>query len=361
MAKRTWVWPVLVLAVAMAIAFLTDRQAPPTTLSQRTGVVALISAPAGVDWEDAADYPSVRDALSGTDPAALLEALRDNEFRGMWVGLAPNAPWGPELPLQERFSAGGVVRGFRGEYLTPDGLLYLIDDTQWPEPLANQVLGRVARQVLEGGEPPPIDAYPRELQRLQSVEVLVLLRGPDGPRLWRSARAESIPEGLNTAALAARTRWEERSETMGGPLGDRLDQLDVEVALLFDDGTLDVQTPTLIDALVKPLHGVAYEQPTRWRYTLPAATHRGRTPSEAYRELFVDNGMEEESFNRNDLRLYRMHMRTLSVDHGSAGSSRAGVDSDSAGDSSSLSGSKASKEASGSSAGSKTTKVVPNP
>ena len=107
---------------------------------------------------------------------------------------------------------------------------------------------------------------------------------------------------------------------MGGPLGERLDQLDVEVAFLFDDGTFDTGAVSLIDALVKPQHGVAYEQPARWRYLLPRATQMADSPTEAYRRLFRDNELPEESFGRRDLRLYRLRMQTVSIDQGSTGS-----------------------------------------
>jgi AMMECR1 domain-containing protein len=227
--------------------------------------------------------------------------------------------------LIERFTTGGIVRGFRGEALTTEGLLYVLDEATWPPVLCDRVLARVARRILEGSAPPPLDAYPRELTEPQAIEVLVILRGGLGPRLWRSARAQSIAEGLNTAALAARKRWDERAETMGGPLGERLEDLDVHVAFLFDDGTFDRRAVSLIDALVKPRHGVAYEQPARWRYLLPRATHTADSPTDAYRELFRDNGLPEESFERKDMRLYRLRMRTVSVDQGSAGSRGAGV------------------------------------
>ncbi|MGB5694750.1 MAG: hypothetical protein WBM46_03775, partial [Polyangiales bacterium] len=174
---------------------------------------------------------------------------------------------------------------------------------------------------------PPLDAFPEELTRPQAVEVLVLLTGGQGPRLWRSARAQSIAEGLITASLAARQRWQERMETMGGPLGERLDQLDVEVAFLFDDGTFDPRAVSLIDALVKPQHGVGYEQPARWRYLLPRATRAAGSPTEAYRQLFRENDLPEDSFERRDLRLYRLRMQVVSVDQGSTGSRRADVPS----------------------------------
>ena len=368
MAKRTVGWVLLVGVVAAGIAILDRAPDAPPLLAQRTGVVALAPAPRGLQWPSADAYPDVAAAVEGTDPDSLRAALESAELGGVWVGLSPNEPWGPERPLRERFAAAGVVRGFVAEYIGPQGVLFVVDPTEWPEGLAQEVLARAARQILEGGDPPPLDAFPEPLKTAQSVEVVVLLRGPTGPRLWRSARSQSIAEGLNTAALAARERWDERSATMGGPLEESLDELDVEVALLFDDGTLDVHSPAVIDAVVKPVHGAAYEQPTRWRYLLPAATHAGRTPSDAYRALFADNGMAEESFERSDLRLYRMRMKTLSIDYGSAGSRRAGVPSGSDGSpdaaspaSPSSAAASDSNAASGSSAGSKTTNVVPNP
>lgn len=328
-------------------------------------MVAVAPIPGGLEWTPIDAVPGVAAALDGTDPATLQVALDESDLEAIWVPVSLDRPWGRREPLAQRFSAGGIVPGFRGVYLTPNGLLYAIDRTTWPRAITSAALARAARQILEGGDPPPIDAYPDALRRSQAVEVLVLLRSDEGPRLWRSARAQSIAEGLNTAALAARTRWDERRETMGGPLGERLDDMDVEVALLFDDGTIDPAANSLIDALYKPAHGVGYQQPTRWRYLLPAATHDGRSPTDAYRELFVDNGLPAESFNREDLRLYRSRMHTVSRDpgQGSAGSRRAGEPSGAeAGSSpSSSGGDSASKDGSGSSAGNNTTNVVPKP
>ncbi|KPK15776.1 MAG: hypothetical protein AMJ62_08415 [Myxococcales bacterium SG8_38] len=325
MAKRVW----LVAALAAAVGVLgalsiwsAGGPTPSSLLLPQTDVVAVAPAPRGVEWTPVDAHPAIREAVRGTDPARLRSALRDAGLSGLWVEVSPRGPWDPELPLGERFSAGGVVRGFRGEALTAEGLLYVIDDTKWPVVMADRVLGRAARSMLEGSPPPALEDFPPTLTKPQAVEVLVLLSSGRGPRLWRSARAASIAEGLITASLAARERWEERSETMGGPLGDRLDELDVEVALLFDDGTFDEGAISLIDALVKPVHGVAYEQPSRWRYLLPRATLAAGSATEAFERLFRDNGLPEDSFERRDLRLYRIRMETVSVNHGSTGSRR---------------------------------------
>jgi len=326
MAKRVW----LLVIVGALGALLIWRQSRPQTsaaLLRWTQIVAVAPPPPGLDWDRLDAHPEVKEALHGVDPDRLRVALRVAGLQGLWVPVSPDQPSGVELPLVDRFASGGDVRGFRGELLTPEGLLYVIDETKWPVAISDRVLARVARGILEGSTPPPLDTFPEQLTRPQAVEVLVMLSGGRGPRLWRSARAQSIAEGLITASLAARKRWEERTETMGGPLAERLDQLDVEVAFLFDDGTFDPRAVSLIDALVKSQHGVAYEQPARWRYLLPRATHAAGSPTEAYRRLFRDNGLPEDSFQRRDLRLYRIRMQTVSVDQGSAGSRPAGVPS----------------------------------
>jgi hypothetical protein len=326
MAKRAWLL-VIVGVLGALVVWRQSRPQAPARLLQWTNVVALVSPPPGLGWDGLDAHPAVKEAVQGVDPDRLREALEDARLQGLWVAVSPERAAGGELPLAKRLASGGVVRGFRGEALTTDGLLYVVDETQWPVAISDRVLARVARRILEGSAPPPLDAFPEELTRPQAVEVLVLLSGGRGPRLWRSARAQSIAEGLTTAALAARERWEERTETMGGPLGDHLDQFDVEVAFLFDDGTFDPGALSLIDALVKSQHGVAYEQPARWRYLLPRATRAAGTPTDAFRRLFRDNDLPEDSFERRDTRLYRLRMQTVSIDQGLAGSRRARVPS----------------------------------
>jgi hypothetical protein len=326
MAKRAWLLVIVGVFGALVVWRQSRPQAPPRLL-QWTNVVALVAPPAGLAWERLDAHPAVKEAVQGVDPERLREALEDAGLQGLWVAVSPERAAGAERPLAKRLASGGVVRGLRGEALTTDGLLYVVDETQWPVAISDRVLARVARSILEGSAPPPLGAFPEELTQPQAVEVLVLLSGGRGPRLWRSARAQSIAEGLTTAALAARERWEERTETMGGPLADRLDQFDVEVAFLFDDGTFDPGALSLIDALVKSQHGVAYEQPVRWRYLLPRATRAADTPTDAYRRLFRDNDLPEDSFERRDTRLYRLRMQTVSIDQGSAGSRRARVPS----------------------------------
>lgn len=319
MAKRAWLWLLIAVVGAWTIWFFR-RPEPSAALSKVESALALAPVPSGLDWAPPDRHPELAKAAEGTDPDRLRAMMLEAGIRGLWVDVEPGPPMETDAPLRERFSRGEVVPGFRGKALTSNGLLYVVDETHWPVSMTDRVLARVARGILEGREPPPLDAFPKELLENQPVEVLVVLVGSRGPRLWRSAKATSLADGVVTAAVAARKRWEERTETMGGPLAERLDQLDVHVAILFDDGTFDRDALSLIDSLVTPQHGVAYEQPSRWRYLLPRATHNAATPSDAYRRLFRDNGLAEESLDRRDLRLYRMRMQTVSVDQGSAGS-----------------------------------------
>ena len=366
MSKGLWVWVGVILVAAIGWRLWAGREPAErqAALGKHTNVVALSEPPNGMPWSKASDHPRISAALDGVDPQALRTALRNADGEGVWVRFSGDASYGPDVPLREQLAAGYAPQGLRGEYLGSSGLLYVVDDTEWPLALSQEVLARVAREILEGKPPPRLDAFPEPLTRRQPVEVMVLLRGPRSVRLWRSARAPSIAEGLVTAALAAQKRWEERSDAMGGPLADQLGGLDVEVSLLIEDGTFEPGAGSLIDSLVLPRHGVAYQQPTRWRYRLPRATHRAASPTEAYRALFAENGLPENSFTRSDTRLYRLRMHRLSVDQGSAaGSSRALEGSVPAAGSSSPArgaGGSGTVGASGT-PGSRTTKVVPAP
>jgi hypothetical protein len=100
---------------------------------------------------------------------------------------------------------------------------------------------------------------------------------------------------------------------MGGPRTAALPRLDVDVALLEDDGTIVDRDPAFVDRVFYVEHGVGYERKGAWRYLLPEATQaegKGRA-SRAYRKLFADDGLPEDSFGRHELRFYRLVLETL--------------------------------------------------
>lgn len=348
---------VLVAALIALIASLRPDAAEPESPFRRwSRVAAVAKAPKGLDWTEAVRVQGLSAALEGSDPDALGRVLRGAELQGLWVPLVPDESLSPDSSLRAQLCAGRSPSGLRGVLLSSQGLLYVLDATRWPASLSQRVLGRVARGILQGNPPPSVDRFPEALSRAQPVEVMVLLRDRRGIRLWRSARGGSIAEALVTAAAAARERWTERTAAMGGPLEDQLDALDVEVSLLVDDGTFAEPGETLIDALILPSHGVAYDQTSRWRYELPSATQRAGRPSDAFVALFEQNDLPADSFARKDLRLYRLRVESLSVDQGSAaGSSRRDAASGSSGEDD------AATSGAAGSAGSSTTNVVPAP
>jgi hypothetical protein len=197
-------------------------------------------------------------------------------------------------------------------YLTPDEVLYARDMDTSDALAEGALLARIARGILEGRSVPPVALYPEPLRRMRSVEVMVLLRSRGVASLWRSARGSSIARALGTACVVARERWHERAQALGGPLDAQLPNLDVEVALLSEDGTLSEADPAFIDRVFSPAHGVAYERTRAWRYFLPAATREkgGGSAMEAYRQLLLENS-EEASLDEAQLRLYRLVVRNL--------------------------------------------------
>ena len=62
------------------------------------------------------------------------------------------------------------------------------------------------------------------------------------------------------------------------------------------------------------MHGVGYERKGSWHYLLPDAAHSGkRRPSAAFRQLFIDDGLPEDSLHNPDLRPYRLAVQSIGV------------------------------------------------
>jgi len=278
-----------------------------------TGGDALLALHAeGTQLFRAANDAGLSAALAGQDPEALARALDHAGARALLVdpALASRAS-----TLSGRLGRYEHVQGLRGLYLARAGALYATDLARELPEGDRRALAVVARAMLSGARRPKNSSFPEPLRRLQPVEVMVLLRDKGEARLWRSARGSSIATALLTAATVARERWMEREQTMGGRLDDLLPRLDVEVALLDDDGTIGDRDEGFIDRVFFPVHGVGYERKGSWHYKLPDATRdagKGRA-SLAYRKLFRDDGLPEDSYGHADLRLYRMVVSTIAV------------------------------------------------
>lgn len=280
------------------VVWIGDAQ-PPASLPAKAVVIA-------------SEVAELTRALAAKEPALLTQWLAGHAVDGVLV------TWDPQRPAT---NVGGTLRryahvhGLRGEYLTPGLALYAPDPLQQLSPTLQQALATVARGVLSGQRAPRVTSFPEALRRVQNVEVMVLVRREGRALLWRSARGSSIARALLMASQMARRRWAEREQALGGPLDHQLPALEVEVALLHEDGTLGDRDGSFIDRVFGKDHGVAYERRGGWHYTLPEATQRdgqGRA-SQAYAKLLSDNGLPASSLEREDVRLYRLALTTLAI------------------------------------------------
>ena len=263
---------------------------------------------------DARQAASVWRALAGRDANALVQALEQARFKAVLV--QPDVAAGADTSVRARLARYERVAGLHGLYLSHGAALYEPDVTRELSPESRDALAVVARALASGARPPRVSSFPEPLRRIRPVEVMVLLRDHERARLWRSARGTSIAGALITAATVARQRWREREQAMGAPLDKALPHLDLDVDLLEDDGTIGERAPAFIDRVFfLGIHGVGYERKGAWRYMLPDATSeesKGR-PSRAYRKLFADDGLPQDSFGRHELRLYRLIVQTIAT------------------------------------------------
>ncbi|MEM7608447.1 MAG: hypothetical protein AAF411_24090 [Myxococcota bacterium] len=316
-ALRTCAWASVLWMVVAGCGRETtsteQREGLAQALESRGRIVAL-----DVDYEARGTemlQPSaaVREALEGESGEALRNALAELDARGVVVstGLAS------EGGLVARLARGEHVQTMRGALLHPDAMLYL-NSLHGSLGRDAELAGPIARRLLEGAPRPPLSSFPASYRREGSVEVMVLLRDRGRRRLWRSARGSSVASALITAASFARQRWREREQALGGPLEERLADLDVEVSLLEEDGTLASVAEPFIERLFDDVHGVAYESSNAWRYLLPEATlTKGEGSAvEAYRQLFREDGRPEDGFD--SVRLYRLVVTPLGADRGGA-------------------------------------------
>lgn len=319
-ALRAVLWVIALSAIAAVLRFdllgLFARADLRRALEQR-GRVAVVADevdadPPGTQLVPARSIPALMAALGGQDGEAVAHALGAAGVHALLVD--PRAPRAGKS-IAARIARLEHIDGLRGLYVSRRAALYAADPVGALSAIDREALAGVARGLLAGARLPRLSSFPEALRRVQSVEVMVLLLEGEKPRLWRSARGSSLARALITAATVARQRWIEREQAMGGSLDAMLPSMRVEVGLLGDDGTLGERDDAFLDRAFGPEHGVGYDDKGSWRYLLPDATRekgKGRA-SVAYRALMADDGLSEASFEREDLRLYRLFVSTLAV------------------------------------------------
>lgn len=278
-----------------------------------------------------AEIAGLEAALAGSDEDALSEVLSEAGVEALLVdgrGVA-SADIEPAAPLRDRLRAYDSFEVLQAVYLTPSAALYVPRTGLVLRAPHDFALAYVARGILGGARPPRMQSFPEPLRRIRNVEVMVMLKDGERPRLWRSARGSSIARALLTASIVARQRWSERASVMGGPLDAQLRAMDVEVYLLDEDGSLGSRAPAFVERAFSPEHGVAFDHLGTWRYLLPDATReRGQGSAvRAYDALFEDSDMEPGSISREDVRLYRLLARLLARSPAPAGSRLVPADS----------------------------------
>jgi hypothetical protein len=263
--------------------------------------------PSGTTLLPLSGIPALAEALRGTDKVAVVQAMTDANVHGLLIDVRRS-----NQGVAQQLAQMARVNGLHGVFFNRSAAFYVLDPLRSLSPSLREGLAVVARKLVGGAMPPRISSFPAAVRRLDPVEVMVLLRSGDRPRLWRSARGSSFARALLTAAAVARQRWIERAASLGGRLDVMLPTLRVEVSLLTDDGELGTRSESFIDRAITVEHGVGFERKGSWHYLLPDATHRGeRTPSVAYKQLFTDNGVPADSAGDGDLRLYRVAVQTI--------------------------------------------------
>ncbi len=311
-------------AIALTIAW-TRRPVPgigelPRRLENRGRVLVVGSEELTRIRSDGATLVRAEDTelgalLDGTDERAFTETLAHGGFGAILADQRIVRELGESPTIRERLTQFGSFETLACDYLTPTAALYEPRTGLVIDPPLDEALAHVARAILSGTPAPRVQSFPEALRRIRNVEVMVMLEDRGHARLWRSARGSSIARALLTAGQVARQRWSERQAAMGGPIDLVLPTLDVSVYLLDEDGTLGSRSPTFVDRVFTPAHGVAFDHRGTWRYLLPEATREEGEGSavRAYRALFVDSDMAEDSLGRDDVRAYRMLARRLAV------------------------------------------------
>jgi len=257
-----------------------------------------------------APTPALAKLLAGNDAVALAQALIADKGSALAISYAAKLPG-----LRGRLARYEHVAGLRGIALGSELGVYAASPQPALSAREREALAYVARALLRGAREPSVTSFPPALRRVERVEVMVLLREHGEPRMWRSAKGTSLARALLTATRVARDRWNEVEARMGGPLSQRLLDLDVEVTLLQEDGTLLSTQRSFVDRAVGPEHAVGYEYLSGWHYLLPAdMAKRGKGSAYvALTALLSDQGLSPAVLGESALRAYRFVAETLGV------------------------------------------------
>lgn len=308
---RSW-WLLASSVLVAAVCWLIVRayeveSAPEVCAALAQHRIANVFAGPGVALRCEGVHVESVTALSGSplrhdDADALAGALATHKASA--VAVLPAASSEPNLA--GRLARLEHVYGLRGALLSPQLALYVPAHEVTLREREREALAYVTRALFRGVREPNVASFPASLRRVERVEVMVMLSQRGEPRLWRSARGTSVARALLTAARVARDRWREREQAMGGPLSARLDELDVDVSLLSEDGVLLDTQRVFVDRAISSVHGVGFDHRTAWHYVLPLDVAKDKGgPFAALSAQVTDQGLPLSVLADSDTRVYR--------------------------------------------------------
>ncbi|MBI2894093.1 MAG: hypothetical protein HYY06_11125 [Deltaproteobacteria bacterium] len=284
---RRFALPALVLLTGLTVAWFVFVYERPESLGniqrflENQGKVLVVggddlvdlNAP-GTELVSLAQERGISRLLEGRDEAAVVLALERRGYKALLADTRlARLDELARVSVKTRLALYRPLERFTADYLTERVALY-----KWHEPFeiskvdARRLIA-VARQVLEGGRPPPAERESEPLRRDRPSEVAVVLRGQGKALIWRSARRRSLLQSTVDAALALRDRWETRQARRHGPLPEAVDRLNVELEIFHDYGRLaDRSIPFLWRAVEPGIYGAIIRQPKKYRYQLPSTS-----------------------------------------------------------------------------------------
>jgi hypothetical protein len=318
MSKRVLALIVLIAALLLgAVAVVVIRALPEsaqsatcTALHRARIATVLLADDADLRCEGVSTLPAEQ-AAKGKNPlgqknASELVALL-KAHKASAIAVVPN-PKAQDGTVRGQLARLEYVEGLRGLVLSPRLAVYAPAGNLEFSEKERTALVYVARALLRGAREPSLSSFPPSLRRVENVEVMVALAPPGGARLlWRSTRGTSIPRALMAATRVARDRWHEREATMGGPLREKLNTLQVEVTLLVEDGTIESPEATFIDRAVTKVHGIGFDYRSDWHYLMPEDVQKrgSGSPYRALLELGKDYAVSATALAREETRIYR--------------------------------------------------------
>ncbi len=305
---RSW-WLIASSVLAVGAAWLLVR----TYASQTAPELCAALAQHRIAHVFATDGVQLRCEAVRIEPAARLKGLTHDDADVLAAELSQTkasaiavVPDHPGQGVAGRLAKLEHVFGLRGALLSPQLALYVPAHEIQLSDRERQALAYVTRALFRGAREPNLASFPASLRRVERVEVMVLLSQHGEARLWRSARGTSIARALLTATRVARDRWREREQAMGGPLAQKLNELDVEVSLLSEDGVLLDAQRAFVDRAITTVHGVGFDHRTSWHYVLPRDVAKNKKGAfAALAQQVEDQGLPLASLQASDTRVYR--------------------------------------------------------